>query len=225
MFRLIIFVLLPLFLVSCAASKSGESLTLTPTIYYKPTIHQNKANCPANSLRDMKDRSDKILVTICENDFKLCLRQGSCFIDDNGKVTSYNYHSTKDGVPRFVEVDLHKCPYGYGVKSNCLDPYFSAAADLDYYSVGDVIFVPRLVGAVLPTGQVHDGYIIIRDAGGGIKGPARFDFFTGFLDHLSKSNPFARLGFGDPKNRFEFKRVFGEEADTAKNKRNYPGIP
>lgn len=222
--RFILF-LLPLFLISCAISKSGDGDFLTPTIYYKPTIRLNKAKCPANSLRDMKTPDDHILQTVCEDDFKLCLMEGSCFVEDQGRVTSYNYHSVKNGEARFIEVDIKKCPYGYGVKSNCLDPYYSAAADLKYYNVGDVIFIPRLVGAILPTGQIHDGYIIIRDAGGGINGIGRFDFFTGFLSHLSRENTFARLGFGDSKNHFEYRIVSESEARIIRAKRNFPGIP
>lgn len=219
---------IPLFLIllnSCANSKSSSGTLLSPTIYYKPTIHLNKTKCPSNSLRDIKTPDDRILQTVCGEDFKLCLRQGSCFIEDQGKVTSFNYHSMKNGEPRFIEVDIKKCPYGYGVKGNCLDPYYSAAADLKYYSVGDVIFIPRLVGAELPSGLIHDGYIIIRDAGGGVKGSERFDFFTGFLSHLSRENTFARLGFGDPKNQFEFRRASESEAKAVRAKRNYPGLP
>lgn len=217
--------LLPLFLISCAGSKSGVGNSLSPTIYYKPTIYLNKAKCSSNSLRDMKSPEGHILQTLCDEDFKLCLLQGSCFIDDQGKVTSYNYHSKRSGEPRFIEIDVKKCPYGYGVKSNCLDPFFSAAADLKFYSVGDVIFIPRLVGAVMPNGEVHDGYIIVRDAGGGVSGADRFDFFTGSLSHLSRENTFAHLGFGDPKNHFEFRRASESESRAVRAKRNYPGLP
>ncbi|MGZ6471263.1 MAG: 3D domain-containing protein [Bdellovibrio sp.] len=201
-------------------------MSLSPTIYYKPTIHLNKLKCSNNDLRDMKTQDDRTLVTVCFEDFKLCLKQGSCFIEDGGKVTSYNYHATKNGEPRFVEVDTKRCPYGYGVKSNCLEPYFSAAADLNYHAIGEVIFIPRLIGLILPSGVLHDGYIIIRDSGGSIIGPDRFDFFTGFVDHLSKDNPFARLGLGDPKNRFEYRKVTDfSEAESVRKKRNYPNLP
>ncbi|MGZ3772843.1 MAG: 3D domain-containing protein [Pseudobdellovibrionaceae bacterium] len=221
----IIPLLLTCTLISCAASKSGSGLVLTPTIYYKPTVHLNKAKCSSSALRDIKTPDDQILETVCEQDFKECLREGSCFIENNGKITSYNFHSIINGEARFIEVDIKRCPYGYGVMGSCLDPYFSVAADLNYYSAGDVIFIPRLIGVVLPTGEVHNGYIIIRDSGGDISGPGRFDFFTGFLNHLSRDNPFARIGLGDLKNRFEYRIASEAEAKIVRQKRNYPRIP
>lgn len=211
-------------LLSCAASKSSVGLFLNPTIYYKPTIHKYKAKCSSNSLRDLISPDGRTLVALCESDYRECLLQGSCFVDDGEQVTSYNYHSTRDGVPRFVVVDLTICPYGYGVRESCLDPYFSAAADLEFYHPGDVIFVPRLIGAVMPDGEVHDGFIVIRDSGGRIVGANRFDFFTGLYSHRQRQNVFARLGFSDPKNRFEFRMATKDEAVATRVRRNYPGL-
>jgi len=223
LFKSFVVTLLPVFFLGCAISKSTDG-GLTPTIYYKPTVQQKNAKCSSNSLRDLLSPDGHTLATLCPDDYKSCLMQGSCFVVDGEKVLSYNYHSTKEGVPRFIPVDLDKCPYGYGVRSSCLDPYFSVAADLKYYSPGDVIFIPRLIGAVMPNGEVHDGYLIVRDSGGGIVGEARFDFFTGFFSHLAKENTLAHLGFGDPKNRFEFRRATEEEAQEVRARRNYPGL-
>lgn len=211
-------------MISCAVSKNSDGLSMNPTIYYKPTIRQKDAKCASSATRDILTVDGVTLATLCEKDYDACLMQGSCFVDDGIKVTSYNYHSTKDQVARFMEVDLKKCPYGYGVRSSCLDPYFSVAADLSIYKAGEVLFIPRLVGAVLPNGEVHDGFIIIRDSGGGIIGANRFDFFTGFYDHRQKANTLARLGFGEPKNRFEFRKATAEETLAAQKSRNYPGL-
>lgn len=211
-------------LASCAASKSSEGLGLRPTIYYKPTIRQNESKCASTETRDMLAVDGSVLITLCQKDYDKCLLQGSCFVDDGKDVVSFNYHSSKEGTPRFVVVDTKKCPYGYGVRGICLDPYFSVAADLEIYDVGDVLFVPRLVGAVLPSGEVHDGYVIVRDAGGAIKGAERLDFFTGFFDHRQKENTLARLGFGDPKNRFEFRLATSEERAFVQAQRAYPGV-
>lgn len=209
---------------ACAASKSTEGVGLTPTIYYKPTIHYNKTQCSQSSLRDLLSPEGYTFETLCEADYKQCLLQGACFVEKDGLTTSYNYHSTKDSLPRFIKVDLEKCPYGYGVQSSCLDPYFSAAADLRFHSFGEAIFIPRLVGAMMPNGEIHDGFVIIRDSGSSILGENRFDFFTGFLDHLQKDNTMARLGFGDPKNRFEYRKATPEEAAAARERRHFPGL-
>lgn len=224
LWRFIEMMLVILLLVSCASSKSSDGSYLTPTIYYKPTIHQNKSKCSANALRDLISPEGRTLVTLCDSDYKQCLLQGSCFVDDGEKLTSYNYHSKKSNIPRFVVVDTSECPYGYGVRNICLDPYFSVAADLTIYSPGDVIFIPRLVGAILPHGEIHDGFVVVRDSGGGIVGAGRFDFFTGFLSHRRKENPLAQLGFGDPENSFEFRMATAQETRAARERRNYPKL-
>ena len=212
--------------VSCAATNTTlDENELIPTIYYKPTIVLDLNKCGANELKDFVSPDGAVLETLCEVDFNRCLMQGSCFVArPDGTQKSYNVHSKKDNVFRFIEVDLKRCPYGYGVRNTCLDPYFSVAADLKFYKVGEVIFIPRLVGVQMPNGEIHDGYLVVRDKGGGVEGPVRFDFFTGFYNHLSKDNVMARLGFGDPKNRFEFRRATEEEAAKTRTQRAYPGV-
>ncbi|KYG69427.1 murein transglycosylase [Bdellovibrio bacteriovorus] len=216
--------MLPLFLVSCAVSKSSDGFGLTPSIYYKPTIVQSNNKCSLTHMRDLITPQGDTLTSMCESDYKQCLMQGSCFVQKDGTMTSYNYHSTIEGIPRFVEVDLTTCPFGYGAYGDCLDPYFSVAADLSYHKVGDVIFIPRLVDAILPNGEIHDGFVIVRDSGGAITGRGRFDFFTGFYNHLAKENTLATLGFGDTKNRFDYRLATDEEAQAARDRRNFPGL-
>lgn len=212
-------------LISCAAPKTtSDSGGMTPTIYYKPTIHLGKTKCATSHLREILSPEGVTLATLCDSDYRACLMQGSCFVEDEGVLTSYNYHSTKEGVARFIITDLKKCPYGYGVNSVCLDPYFSVAADLKIHKVGDVIYVPRLVGVEMPNGEVHDGFLVIRDAGGSINGSHRFDFFTGFLNHKDKKNPMARLGFGDPRSRIHYRLATESEAAAARTRRGYPGL-
>lgn len=213
-------------LISCAASKASDGGMLNPTIYYKPTIHIDPTKCSSTEMIEMKSPQDKVLATMCTKDFNNCVMQGSCFIAVSGeRLRSFNYYARgADTIPRFVEVDLKRCPYGYGVRNSCLDPYFTVAADLKIYKVGDVIFVPRLVGAEMPDGETHDGFLVIRDAGGGITGANRFDFFTGFYNHLSRENTMARLGFGDRTNSFEFRLATEEEALVVRERRGYPGL-
>lgn len=218
-----LFVMPSLLLAACTLSKKEDG-GLRPTIYYKPTIVADRSKCSPNALKDMISPAGKILETLCEKDYRQCLMQGSCFVESDQGRRSYNVYSSKGGMTRFVEVDTKKCPFGYGVKNSCLDPYFSVAADLSIYSLGDVIFVPRLVGLRMPNGEYHDGFVIVRDKGGRIVGPDRFDFFTGFYDHLAKENTLAQVGFGDPKNRFEFRMATAEESKSVHEKRGYPGI-
>lgn len=215
-----------LHMVSCAQTKvmEGDAALLSPTIYYKPTVHFDAAKCTQEQLKDMLNPDGKVLTTICSADFDRCLIEGSCFVDKAGSVRSFNYHSRIKDIPRFVEVDLRKCPFGYGVNSTCLDPYYTVAADLTIYKTGDVIFVPRLVGAPMPDGSTHDGFMVIRDRGARIVGQGRFDFFTGFYNHASKDNIIARLGFGDSYARFDYRMATDEEAQAARERRGYPGL-
>lgn len=198
-----------------------EEQTMTATIYYKPVFASNK-NCSSNLLKDIKDSEDKTLVTLCEKDYRSCLMQGSCLTKIDGKAISINYVGKVKGTYRFSVTDIKKCPFGLGVRDSCLDPFFSVAADPKFYKFGDVIYVPSLVGVELPDGQLHDGYLIVRDTGGGIEGLNRFDFFTGYLNHLNKSNPFAKLGLGDPKTKLKYSKVTSEKASEVRFNRNFP---
>ncbi|QDK36636.1 3D domain-containing protein [Bdellovibrio sp. NC01] len=215
-------------IVSCAASKAsdGDANMLNPTIYYKPTIRVDRTKCDASEITEMKSPEDKVLAVMCLRDFNNCVMQGSCFIvSEDSRMRSFNYYARgPDTIPRFVEVDIRRCPYGYGMRNTCLDPYFTVAADLKIYKLGDVIFVPRLVGQLMPDGQTHDGFLVVRDAGGGINGANRFDFFTGFYNHLARENTLARLGFGDKTNAFEFRVASEEEAKEVRDRRGYPGL-
>lgn len=220
--RTIFILLLHLMMISCAPSSSADILEMNPTIYFKPLIQLEESKCSLSEKRDLLSPSGKSFASLCEKDFNECVLQGSCWVDDGKKQTAYNYHSKKNGQHRFIKVNLNRCPFGYGVRSICLDPYFSVAADLNFYKPGDVIFVPRLVGAELPTGEVHNGFLIVRDSGGGVEGARRFDFFTGSLSHRQKNNPFSRLGFADPAKSFEFRLATADEAAQTLKSRNYP---
>lgn len=202
-----------------------EPLILSPTVYYKPIIQNKAEDCAEDQRVSLLTVQDKVLTRLCPADFRRCLMQGACTVHElDGRVRLYNYHSRAlDGAPRFLETDGRQCPYGFGVHSICLDPYFSVAADLSIYKLGGVIFVPIFVGVVMPDGETHDGFFVIRDVGAAIRGPGRFDFYTGFTKPFAAENPFHRLGFSDPKNRYEFRFATEEEARLAKVRTKYPG--
>lgn len=198
---------------------------LNPTIYYKPTIYLDKTTCN-NEIIDMISPDGAILISLCGRDHRNCLMQGACFVfDEEGRFRSFNYYARgADNVPRFKEVSLTKCPFGFGVRNSCLDPYFTVAADLTIYKSGDVIFVPKVVGIKLPTGETHDGFFIVRDRGAAILGPFRFDFFTGFEGIRDLTNILARMGFGNKNNSFDFRMATPEEAQFIRERQGYPGI-
>jgi 3D (Asp-Asp-Asp) domain-containing protein len=223
--RLSVLFLLPFLLLGCSGS-SGDSLPLiTPTIYYKPIIYKAKETCASSELKDLIDENDKVLISLCKSSYDNCLLQGSCFVIEDEKTRAFNFTKKKDGVYRFAERKEDRCPYGYGVQAICLDPFYSVAADLTIHKVGDVIYIPKLVGVALPDGSKHNGYLIVRDEGGAIIGEDRFDFFTGFFGPYDRNNVFAALGLGDKKHRFGYQKVNADTAKMVREYRNYPNIP
>lgn len=222
--RLLTLLLGPLLCLACA--ENGESLPLiVPTIYYKPIVYREKETCANSELRDLVDENDKVLISLCKDSYYNCLMQGSCFVVEGQRTRNFNFTKKVNGTHRFAERKEDRCPYGYGVRALCLDPFYSVAADLTIHKVGDVIYIPKLVGVPLPDGGRHTGYLIIRDEGGAIVGEDRFDFFTGFFGPYDKGNVFAVLGFGDKKHRFGYQKMNEDTAKKIREFRNYPNIP
>ena len=156
--------------------------------------------------------------------------EGTCQIQQGSKKVLLNVSAIRDGERRFVVIEDSECVYGggdrrdkvKGYKIMCLDPYYSLAADLTIYNLGDVIYIPSAVGIILPNGSTHDGYFVVRDSGGAIKGYGRFDFFSGFD---SSFNPLKMAGFSDKDNNVPYYLVMGSEAEQFLRKRNFPSIP
>lgn len=78
----------------------------------------------------------------------------------------------------------------------CLTAFFSVAADLSQYRVGDIIYLPDINEGNLkvPSGKRHPGFFIVQDTGGAIKGPSRFDFYTGTKSLADSRNIFGGAG-------------------------------
>lgn len=202
-----------------------EPTFFNPTIFYKPVIKYETTRCKEDERVVMLSPENKPMIHLCPNDFKICVMQGACYAyDELGRFRSFNYYARgADTIPRFKEDDMKKCPYGYGIRNVCLDPYHTVAADLSIYKLGDVIYVPRVVGELMPDGTTHDGFFVIRDAGAAIKGPGRFDFYTGFTKPFARENTFHRLGFADSKNSFPFRMATVNEAALTRETTGYPG--
>ena len=211
--------------MGCAYGTTEATQTLHPTVYYKPIYKAYDGQCGLKKTQILSPQN-KLLAEVCEDQFNSCVMQGSCAVyDEAGRLRSFNYYARgADGLPRFFEVDSHRCPYGYGAHLICLDPYFTVAADLSIYKLGDVIFVPRAVGEIMPDGQTHHGYFVVRDSGAAIKGPLRFDFFTGFTKPFAKENPFSKMGFADKSNSFEFRLATAEEAQQIRERTKFPEV-
>lgn len=244
MYKILVFVFL---VVSCANHRDENGLKsapirilsedekqrlITPTIYYVPKYtNADHVNCSEREKMDLIDSDNNLIVNSCRRIYKSCQMQGSCQVEIPGGTTVLLNvdRRNKDGIRTFDQVSSTKCLYGRGAatdrktgyKQMCVDPYFSVAADLSIYHLGDVIFIPMLQGLVLPNGEIHNGFVIVRDSGGAIKGYGRFDFFTGFAG-LWKSNPFYKLGLGGDNIFPEYYLIHGPEAQRVRLSRGFP---
>ncbi|MFZ3231304.1 MAG: 3D domain-containing protein [Pseudobdellovibrio sp.] len=243
--KALIYILLSFVLVCCGSKKSSTAVgaqhkyvplsleqskkLITPTIYLIPTFDQSAITC--SDQKNIKDAAGKTLVTVCSDVFRSCELEGTCLILNNQKKMLLNVDVVVKGERRFNMASDSQCPFGNGARRDqvngyrmmCLDPYHSVAADLSIYNLGDVIYIPTAVGVVLPDGSIHDGYFIVRDSGGAIKGYGRFDFFTGFKISTSR-NPLSQIGFSDKETNVPYYVVVGSVAEDILKKRNFPDL-
>ena len=238
---------LVLLLTACGSDSAGpnaklkpkaQSLTLeeskkltTPTVYYIPQYDQTSLACAETV--DMKAKDGKLIVKVCKEIYSSCVLQGTCQIKKLEQKMLINVGSKVNGERRFTIVKTSDCKYGRGAvkdhaqsfKTMCLDPYYSVAADLSIYKLGDVIFIPSFVGMRLPNGEIHDGHFIVRDTGGSIDGYGRFDFFSGFDSPKNKMNPLNQVEFVDKNTHVPYYLVTGPKAEEILEMRNFPELP
>ena len=204
---------------------------ITPTVYYIPQFDQSDLSCGVTL--EMKDKSGKVIVTVCKDTYDSCVMQGTCLVKKSEVKILINVGAQVNGERRFTNITGSACNYGQGAthdsakdyKSMCLDPYYSVAADLDIYKLGTVVYVPSFVGVLLPSGVNHDGYFVVRDSGSSIKGYGRFDFFSGFDSYKNNSNPFVFHRFVDKDSNVPYFVITGERAAEVLMGRAFPKLP
>lgn len=196
---------------------------LSPSVYYITQSATDSNNC--SMMRNLLDEKGHPLAQVCKDFYKKCILEATCMITQNDKSIILNYTQTVNEIPRFKAVDTDRCPYGLGVSQICLDPFYTVAADLKYHKIGDVLFVDKLKGLKLPNNEIHSGYVIVRDSGGAIKGPDRFDFFTGTFHFTDPRNTVSKEGFSSTTNSYSYKIITGPKADEIRKLRNFPLIP
>jgi 3D (Asp-Asp-Asp) domain-containing protein len=205
-------------------SEAEAKVYITPTTYYIPQFDLEKQTCAESSRRSMKDKSDEVLFHVCKEVYDACLMQGTCEIRNSQGRSLVNVAGKVNSDYRFAKIQNSTCRYGMGAsKTICLDPFHSVAADLSIYKLGQVIYIPSVVGVELPDGSRHEGHFVVRDSGGAIKGYGRFDFFTGFFARAQ--NPFVSIGFSDKDTHVQYYVLEADEALGVLKKRNYPQIP
>ncbi len=199
---------------------------LLPTMYYIASESKTPCQGVYRGVEYYGDESspvmtpqNEILAIVCTRFLKVLMMEGTGILADRGQgELTVNWA----GEGRFLPVG--KCSWGLGVQGKCLLPYYTIAADLQVYAVNTLIYIPSAKGLVLPNGDKHNGYFLVRDTGGAFRGIGgkRVDLFTA-LDP-DNNNPFSRAGFhhrrpekafvvtGNTKNRIlrEFALKFGE---------------
>lgn len=205
--------------------KIVEKGYITPTVYYFPVINEDKIRCKEGYDKSLHDPRGKVLIDICASSAAVCAEQGTCAIIKKNIMHSFNIWDRVRGQDRYIEMSGTSCLYGFGVNDYCLDPFYTIAADLSIYKVGDVIFIPAIVGLILPNGSAHNGYFIVRDRGDGISGRGRFDFYSGFFGWNDNSNPFKKIGLADIKTHLPYIKIVGEKAREILKERSYPSLP
>ena len=211
-------------------SLADSKKLITPTVYYIPQFDQSDSSCGV--IYEMKDKSGKVIVAVCKETYDSCVMQGTCLVKKSDLKILINVASRVNGERRFANITDSACTYGQGAtrdsakvyRAMCLDPYYSVAADLGIYKLGDVVYVPSFVGTLLPTGIFHDGYFVVRDTGSSIKGYGRFDFFSGFDSYKNKSNPLVIHRFTDKGSNVPYFLVTGQKAAEVLRSRSFPQL-
>ena len=198
---------------------------LTPTVYFLPTFDLDKdseAQCSEKAKKTIHGFDGEKKIKVCPEVYASCLLQGTCHLIKDGQKITIGYSTQKKGIHYFeIEEGESRCPYGVGVRNVCMDPYFTVAADLRYNKLGDVIYVPDVVGTVLPGGYKHNGYFIVRDKGGAIKGAHRYDFYIGESLPGKETSPFHHLNLQSKKHKKYYYYIKGEAADKFRAARNF----
>lgn len=220
---------LALALIFTFLGTAASAETLIPGVHsIKILPEAGIEGCASDQVTPVLDAHDSAIVQLCHRSYKACLLDGGCeVVTASGKVMiSFEKYDAQKGHSYFSKVDTDRCPYGLGVQEVCIDPYFSVSADRTQAKLGDVIFVPALVGVKLPTGETHNGYLIVRDFADGNTGSVRgvMDIQVGPVA-IDSSNILSQMGFEHARRHFEYRLVTGTEAQNVLKNRNFPLIP
>lgn len=208
-----------------------QATCLRPTLYFKPIADRAPyASCGTKKLLMIEDEDTgrSFGIKLCPRFIRDAKIQGQATITYNGVRRVINVSGRNSQTWKMVP--QKRCSYGYGVRNLCLIPFVSVAADLGHHAAGDVLFVKALKGTKVPhpfkpqEWWTHDGYVVVTDRGGAIKGSNRFDFFIGTSDwqspkfpwrpdHLRQVNPgLGQFSLSDKREcKVTFQKVKGDE--------------
>ncbi|MCO5143991.1 MAG: 3D domain-containing protein [Oligoflexia bacterium] len=160
---------------------------LKPTFYWV-ALEQDDG---ATRDKELKDMEGNVLARVSDKFFRSIRLEGTGRLLD-GRVLNYAGRIGSD--IRYL-VCPPEAPYGYGVNLIPLVPFRSVAVDPSVVPIGSRVYIPQVIGAELPNGEIHDGYFMAVDIGDAIKNK-RIDMFTSFGD---QSAVFRRAGLDNMK--------------------------
>jgi 3D (Asp-Asp-Asp) domain-containing protein len=102
--------------------------------------------------------------------------EGSGVLRD-GRILNYDGDCNYGMGTCFKTLALDEHPLGAGVQGRPLQPFRSIAVDPRFIPIGAPVYVPELVGVLMPDGTRHDGCLRADDMGGAIK-EHKIDFFV-----------------------------------------------
>lgn len=157
-----------------------RSLSFWATAYW---IHHANVTTPGIPLRDPV--GNELGPVLSSKDWCSAALEGTVRVAGN----VYNFAESVSGhhvdCSKFFAQDvgdsrftLATGPFGDGIEGYILVPYRTIAADPAFLKVGTALFIPNALGEALPDGTKHDGYFLVADAGGAIKGH-HLDVFQG----------------------------------------------
>ncbi|MBX3039676.1 MAG: hypothetical protein KF789_03070 [Bdellovibrionaceae bacterium] len=233
-----IMALLGLLFATASVAQASSFRTAYPGLYSTTSFKVSEISCSDDEIMTVIDANGQVAMSLCKKVYTQCLLYGSCAIEQaDGTKTVLSHKAYNEVLQRqtFIVQEPGQCPYGMGTARTatgemmltCLDPYFSVAADINEHTAGDVLFFPILVGMELPTGEIHDGYVIVRDSGDSLKDSSfdRYDIFTGFESVYNPKNVFAKRGLDNYDRTFKYQVVTGKKAAEIRQNRNFPGLP
>jgi 3D (Asp-Asp-Asp) domain-containing protein len=197
----------------------GPELRLWGTHYYAPSVR-----AVSDGIRLLGMRGEPISEPLTQRDWCRAVLQGSVSIAGSGGGVRHYAYMDADG-PEQTDCDSHlgglsegvrlasrrarfremRDERGCGVRQDPLLPYRTIAADPSRLPLGSVIFAPDLRGrafAFAGSAYVHDGFLIVADRGGAVKGE-QIDLFTDGAD----GDPLPEIIGHNPGRRFSAYRV------------------
>jgi 3D (Asp-Asp-Asp) domain-containing protein len=155
--------------------------TASLTVYNSP--HFDDPATYASYFRGREDRRSP-------NDaaFRRAVHTEGSGIQHNGSTLHYTGQVEGERCKRFFGD-----PTVIGAYGSCLVPFQSIACDTKYYPLGTIIHIPSYEEATVrtPPWQINtqlNGYFKCADVGSAIKGPGRFDIYTGAFGDADKRN-------------------------------------